>query len=337
MRDRLRARFHRLLPRTLFGRLALLLFVTAVVSHAGAIALMVELRPQGGPPGPSTSTLVLDIAVRLLAFLLAAWIGARWLARPVRRLAAQARALGRDIHRPPLPETGGTVESREAARVFNQMQARIRQQLAERDRFVAAVSHDLRTPLTRLRLRAETLEDERERAAFSRDIAEMDDMIRLTLDYLRGAADGEQPVPVDLAALAQTVADDRSCEGAAVQVQGHAAPLAVRPSALRRCIENLVGNALRYAGGAVEIHIADAPDAVRIAVTDRGPGLPPDELERVLEPFYRLEASRNRDSGGAGLGLSIASEIAARHGGRLLLRNRGGGGLEAIIELPRSI
>lgn len=345
----LRAIFARLLPATLFGRLALLLFVAVLASHVLALTLMFELRPPPPPrppmflaeplsPRPPPSLLhpgmLLDIGVRLGALMLVAWIGARWLSRPIRQLVSAARGLGEDIHQPPLPEDG-TVECREASRVFNQMQAQIRQQLDERDRFVAAVSHDLRTPLTRLRLRAEGLSDADEQQRFRQDIHEMDAMISATLDYLRGAADAEAPVPLDLSALVNSMADDRQACGQAVTTEGTARPLRAQASALRRCIDNLVDNAVRY-GDAAHIRLLDAPDRVCIEISDRGPGIPEDELDKVLEPFYRLEGSRNRSTGGVGLGLSIAYDIARRHQGRLLLRNGPEGGLVATLELPRT-
>ncbi|MFT4241926.1 MAG: ATP-binding protein [Acidovorax sp.] len=334
----LRGALARCLPDTLFGRLALLLAAAVLVSHVLALTLLFELRPARGPhPAPPPGLhagLLLDIGVRVGVLLLAAWVAARWLARPMDRLAAAARELGSDIDHPPLAEDG-TRECREASQVFNQMQARIRRQLQDRDRFVAAVSHDLRTPLTRLRLRAEALPDGAERARFARDIAEMDAMIGATLDHLRGIAAGEPMAPLDVQALVQSLADDEADCGHAVQVAGQARPLPAQAGALRRCITNLVGNALRY-GGSAEVTLADDGARVCIAVRDHGPGLPEDELNRVFEPFYRAENSRNRTHGGVGLGLSIARDIAERHGGSLRLSNAEGGGLCATLVLPRT-
>jgi protein-histidine pros-kinase len=352
----------RCLPDSLFGRLALLLGVAVVSSHVLALTLMFEVLPhpgppplpppgmqphdfagtggppgQPGPPGPRLSGLLLDISVRLGALLLAAWMGARWLSDPVRRLAGAARELGHNIHRPPLPETG-TLECREATRVFNQMQKHIRAQLEQRDQFVAAVSHDLRTPLTRLALRVESLQDASERQRFGRDIAEMDSMIRATLDYLRGAADAEPWVALDLASLVDSVVHDQQDSGNdVVQASQSGAPLApvrAQASALRRCLTNLLENAVRY-GGAAEVRLAEDADAVRVTVLDLGPGIPEAELAKVLQPFYRVEASRNRNSGGVGLGLATASDIARQHGGSVELSNRPGGGLQAELVLPR--
>lgn len=355
----LKALAERLVPATLFGRLALLLFIAVVVSHVLALTMLFELRPKSGnapprpppdwvaghphqppplphpPPPPERIPLglLLDIGIRLTALMCAAWVGARWLAQPINRLAAAAHDLGQNIHRPPLPEDG-TTECRQASRVFNQMQARIRQQLDERDRFVAAVSHDLRTPLTRLRLRVENITDPQERHLLGRDIAEMNAMISATLDYLGGSANPEPLAQLDIQALVESLADDQQACGHRVSVQGHANPLPAQAGALRRCLDNLVGNAIRY-GGNAEITLHDTGTTVTIAVRDHGPGLPDSELSRVLVPFYRVEGSRNRHSGGVGLGLSIAHDIVQRHGGKLQLDNAPGGGLLVLVELPR--
>lgn len=338
----------RLIPRTLFGRLALLLLVAVLASHALVLTVMFELMgprpgagpgfgpPPGGPPPHLQWGLWLDIGVRLAALMLAAWIGARWLSQPVLRLASAARDLGRDIRRAPLVEEG-TDECREATRVFNQMQAQICRQLSERDRFVAAVSHDLRTPLTRLALRTESLADAEQRQQFARDIAEMNTMISATLDYLRGAAEQEPTVLLDVESALSSWVDDYQDTGRPVHIEAadaHCAPLRTQVSALRRCISNLVDNAVRY-GGSARIRCIDAHDQVCIEITDAGPGIAESELGRVLQPFYRLEASRNRGSGGVGLGLSIAHDIAQRLQGRLSLRNGVAGGLVASVTLPR--
>ncbi len=359
----------RLVPRTLFGRLTLLLFVVVLASHVLALKLMFELGPDMFGPGPGLPPdemmepllfdelppgpepdqppgsppffhpgLWLDVGVRLAALMLAAWIGARWLSQPMLRLATAARELGQDIHGPPLVEEG-TDECRETTRVFNQMQAKICRQLSERDRFVAAVSHDLRTPLTRLALRAESLADAEQRRRFGQDILEMDTMITATLDYLRGAADPEPLVLLDLGSLLHSLADDHLACGHAVRVLDAdparpCAPLRTQASALRRCVSNLVDNAVRY-GGSADIRYVDATDHVRIEVSDSGPGIAEAELDKVLAPFYRVEGSRNRNSGGVGLGLSIASDIARRLQGQLNLRNGATGGLVATVTLPR--
>ncbi len=338
------------LPDSLFGRLAWLLTLAVVSSHVLALTLMFEVLPRppfpppqgampgphpGGPPPLFHMGLLLDIAVRLGALTLAAWVGAKWLSEPMRRLAGAARELGNDIHRAPLTEQG-TRECIETTRVFNQMHLRIRQQLEQRDQFVAAVSHDLRTPLTRLALRAEALHDPQERARFGKDIVEMDEMIRATLDYLRGAADPEPMVLLDVDALLGSLACDCQDSGQDVQVVagGPVAPLLAQRSSMRRCIGNLVENAVRY-GVRARISVHDTADALKIVVADDGPGIAVQELDKVLTPFYRLESSRNRNSGGVGLGLATAHDIARRHAGTLQLVNGPSGGLEAILTLPR--
>ncbi|RFO98912.1 two-component sensor histidine kinase [Rhodoferax lacus] len=349
--QRLGAALARCVPDSLFGRLALLLVAVALASHVLALSLMFEFRHMGPPPtqlphhagmppgphGPPLEGMLMDIAVRLSAVLLAAWVGARWLAAPIRQLAESTRDLAQNIHRAPIAEQG-TRECREATHVINQLQQHIRAQLAERDQFVAAVSHDLRTPLTRLKLRTQSLQSDAERQRFGRDITEMDSMIRVTLDYLRGAADPEPWVELDLVSLLQSQVHDNQDCGFAVNLQGAAngmAPLPLRAqlSALRRCIANLVDNAVRY-GGSAELSLSREADTVCIRITDNGPGIPEAELSQVLLPFYRVEASRNRHTGGVGLGLATAHDIARMHGGSLVLSNREGCGLLAELRFP---
>ena len=345
----------RRLPDTLFGRLALLLIGVALVSHVLALSLMFEMRPPHpgpfppgmasasamqpppGPHGPPLGGMVVDIAVRLSAVLLAAWVGARWLAAPMRRLAEATRELAQNIHRAPIAEEG-TRECREATGVINQLQQHVCAQMAERDQFVAAVSHDLRTPLTRLKLRVQSLSSEAERERFGRDIAEMDHMIHATLDYLRGAAEPESFVELDLHAMVESqVHDHQDCGYAVTFVRpAHAAgPVRLRAqhTALRRCIDNLIENAVRY-GGSADVAIEKSGGDICITVCDNGPGIPEAELGKVLLPFYRVEASRNRHTGGVGLGLATAHDIARRHGGSLVLRNRTGCGLQAELRIP---
>jgi signal transduction histidine kinase len=339
----------RCLPDSLFGRLALLLIAVALISHVLALSLMFELghagppppQPAGMPPpphGPPLEVMLADIAVRLGAVLLAAWVGARWLSAPMGRLAQATRELARNIHREPIAEAG-TRECREATAVINQLQQHIRAQLAERDQFVAAVSHDLRTPLTRLNLRVQNLESESERQRFGKDIAEMDNMIRATLDYLRGSADPEPWVALDLHALVQSLVHDNQDCGIAVTltetVPAPAMPIRLRAqvSSLRRCVANLIENAVRY-GGSAEIALSQDAGVVRVWVSDRGPGISEDALTQVLLPFFRVDASRNRHTGGVGLGLATAHDIARHHGGTVELRNRDGGGLQAELRFP---
>lgn len=341
----------RWLPDSLFGRLALLLSVVAIASHVLALSLLFEFRPEpwGGahpppppmPPPPHGSPLqgmLMDISVRLSAVLLAAWVGARWLAAPMHRLAQATRELAGNIHRPPISPQG-TRECREATSMINQLQAHICTQLEERDQFVAAVSHDLRTPLTRLALRVESLDNEQDRQRLGRDIAEMDQMIRATLDYLRGAAEAEPWVELDLRSLVESqVHDSQDCGDAVAMAQTtaeqhYALPIKAQVSAIRRSIANVMDNAVRYGGGA-EITLQRIGSEVSLCICDRGPGIPPEALDKVLLPFYRVESSRNRHTGGVGLGLATANDIVKRHGGTFTLSNRSGGGLQVEMCFP---
>lgn len=279
--------------------------------------------------------LLASSGVLLIALLVLGIVAVRWVTRPLRVLADAAEDLGRDIDRAPLPEAGPT-EMRHAVHAFNRMQQRLRESLELRNRFLAAVSHELKTPLTRLRLRVEMLADESARSRFARDLDDMESMIGASLDFVRGAYSQETARPIDVLALVESVVEDESSVGHRVDASG--APVARysgRPQALRRCLENLVSNAIKY-GGAAHIHVEDSSTALVLRVQDEGPGMPPQELDRVFEPFYRLETSRSRDWGGTGLGLGIARNIAEIHGGTLRLRNRPEGGLEAVLTLPRT-
>jgi len=294
-------------------------------------------RPPPPPPPPRPWWPPhLGLLFQVAAIVAASWAGARLLARPVQQLASGASRLAQDVHAPPLDEEGGPAEARAAAHAFNHMQQRIRIQLAQQSRFLAAVSHDLRTPLTRMSLRIERMDDNEMRDRLRQDLAEMNGLIDATLYYLRDRDEATGPRQrVDVLALLQAVADDAAELGHDLSLSGHAAPLLAYPAELRRAVVNLVENARRYAGAA-HIVLADSSERVLIDICDDGPGIPPDELQRVLEPFYRLESSRSRATGGVGMGLSIAADIAARHGGELTLANRVEGGLRVRIALPRA-
>ena len=222
-----------------------------------------------------------------------------------------------------------------AATAFNEMRRRIAAALDERLRILAAIAHDLRTPLTRIRLRSELVPDAELRERLAADLSEMEALVEEGLDYARTAHAGvEAERPVDLHALLDSLVFDYQDAGRRVRWSGeHASPLRTRPQALRRVITNLVNNAIAF-GGEAEIALESRERDVAIAVRDRGPGIAPEELARVLEPFVRLDASRNRETGGAGLGLAIANELASALRGSLVLRNRDGGGLEARLTLP---
>jgi signal transduction histidine kinase len=258
----------------------------------------------------------------------------RWVTGPLSALATAAEKLGRDIDRPPLDENG-PLEVRRAASAFNVMQRRLSRFLADRARVLTAMSHDLKTPLTRLRLRMETVNDPALRAKIEKDLDEMQSMVTQTLDYMRDSSRSEAAQQIDLMALLETLQIDFRDTGHEVRIEGAAArPYVGRPLALRRCLTNLVENALRY-GGRAMIVLEDTGKEVVVRVVDEGPGMPEEELERAFEPFYRGERSRSRETGGTGLGLGIARNIARSHGGELVLKNRPAGGLEAILSLPR--
>jgi len=302
-----------------------------------------EHGPGDHPPGPPQGFHIrgiwpphLGLLIQLAAILIASWVGARLLARPVQQLASGANRLAQDVHAPPLDDHAGPAEARDATRALNLMQQRIRKQLAQQSRFLAAVSHDLRTPLTRMSLRIERIEDNEVRYRLRQDLAEMNGLIDATLYYLRERDDAIGPRQrVDVLALLQAVVDDAQEIGQDVRLSGEAAPLLAYPAELRRAVVNLVENAHRY-GGAAHIILADSPERVTIDVCDNGPGIPSAELQRVLEPFYRVESSRSRATGGVGMGLSIAADIVSRHGGELKLSNRHEGGLRVSISLPRA-
>lgn len=288
----------------------------------------------GGEPFAWPWRLLLTLAVLLVSVIALALVAVRWLTRPLAVLATAADALGRDMHRPPLPEQG-PAEVRRAASAFNTMQARIQTYLREREQLLAAVSHDLRTPITRLRLRAELIPDEALRAKFARDLAEMEAMTAAALDFLRGAGATEPVQPVDIMALLESLQADMEEAGHAVSLQGRVtAPYPARSLALKRLLANLIENAIKY-GTRATVSVEDYATQLRITISDEGPGIEDDQLDRVFEPFYRIEGSRNRDTGGVGLGLAVARDIARTHGGDLVLRNRPGGGLNAILTLPR--
>lgn len=269
----------------------------------------------------------------LLAALTA--LAVRQATRPLQQLANAADALGTAQPGAPMPADGPR-EVAHAAAAFNAMQRRIRRHLDERMQILAAVSHDLQTPITRLRLRAEMLDDGLLRDKLAADLAEMQSLVEQGLSYARsGEAVREGERTVDLHALLDSIVCDYADAGRPVRLlQADAITVTTRPRALRRLLCNLIDNALKFADGA-EVEARSAPGgAMVICVMDRGPGIPQDELQAVMEPFYRLDNSRSRETGGTGLGLAIAHELALALGGRLALAPREGGGLTARLALP---
>ena len=274
------------------------------------------------------------LVVLVATVALVSVVAVRWLTRPLSALARAADELGRDLRHAPLPEEG-PLEVRRAARAFNEMQRRLARFVDERTRILAAISHDLKTPITRMRLRLEQMEDSDLRRRFERDLEEMQSMVQSSLDFMRGIALQEESTLLDVNALVETLCEDASDAGHPVRMKGRAeSPWLGRPLALKRAIGNLLENAVRY-GGDAEIEIRDSAKALTILVRDNGPGLPEEMLEKVFEPFFRMEESRNPHTGGTGLGLSIARNIVRAMGGELTLSNRPEGGLEAVVRLPR--
>ena len=253
--------------------------------------------------------------------------------QPLEMFAEAADRLGRDVDSPPLPDHG-PLEVRKAAVAFNGMQERLRAFVRGRTQMLAAISHDLRTPLTRLRLRAELIEDGDEQRKFIGDLEEMRSMIDATLSFARDESTEERAATLDLAVLLQTICEAAADAGDDATYEGppHAA-FAGRPTALRRAFANLVENAVGY-GKRARVALTAGEAEHTVTIDDDGPGIPDAERERVFEPFFRLEGSRSRDSGGTGLGLAVVRAAVAAHGGRVVLVNRSEGGLRACVVLP---
>jgi len=306
--------------------------VAVPLSGGGWLAFTAAL-PDGGP-APSQQLLIAMLLMAIIIVGVSVW-AVRRVTAPLSSLAEAATRLGRDVGAPPLPETG-SVETIKASRAFNDMQARLRRLIENRTRMLAAISHDLRTPLTLLRLRAENVENAQERQRMLATISEMDAMVGATLQFARDEAAMEAKRSTDLTALVQSVVDDLADAGLAVTM-APAAPIVndCRPGSLKRAVRNLLDNAIKY-GANARASIRDAGAAIEIVIDDDGGGIPAEQLARVLEPFYRVEDSRSPDTGGVGLGLAIAQSVAQAHGGALVLANRPEGGLRATLTLPRT-
>lgn len=293
--------------------------------------LTIDLRPMSG--APVSPWLVASLFAQLLVLILCCWLAVRLATRPLHQLAVAADALGPDLKGARLPENGPSEVAR-AARAFNAMQDRIAMYMAERMQILAAISHDLQTPITRMRLRVDVMDND-DSGKLRQDLQEMEALVKEGVTYARtlhGAT--EVPVRVDPDALLDSLVCDYVDAGQDVTLDGRFdQPWMARPQALRRVMVNLVDNALKY-GGSAQIEVASLPDGgACITVSDRGPGIPEDALEAVFEPFYRVEASRNRETGGTGLGLAIARQLAQAMDATLTLRNRAEGGLEARLVL----
>lgn len=294
--------------------------------------LTVDFRPRRGLPLSPQLPYMLLAQLALVA--LACWVAVRLAIKPLRTLAEAADALGPDLRPVSMPEQGPSEVAR-AARAFNAMQKRIAAYIDERLRILAAISHDLQTPITRMRLRVDLMDDSQQQQRLIDDLQQLEDLARQGIGYARAMHGVLEPArAIDANDLIDTIALDYRDSGADVAFAAESGkPIVTRPGALRRVVTNLVDNCLKYAGQA-EIVMERAGDGVvTIRVLDRGAGIPESSLESVFEPFYRLESSRNRDTGGTGLGLAIARQLALTLGGTLTLHNRPDGGLEARLML----
>jgi len=296
--------------------------------------LTIDIRPMSGLPVSRWLPLVLGLQLALLAAC--CWFAVRLATRPLHQLAQAADALGPDMKAARLAENGPSEVAR-AARAFNAMQDRIATYMTERIQILAAISHDLQTPITRMRLRVDVMDDSAQSSKLQQDLKEMETLVKEGVTYARtlhGTA--EAPCRIDADALLDSLVFDYIDAGEDVSLRGKfAASLVTRPQALRRIVGNLVDNALKF-GGAAEIEVDASRDgSATITVFDRGPGIPAESLEAVFEPFFRLEGSRNRHTGGTGLGLAIARQLTLAMDATLALSNRPGGGLEAKLSLRK--
>ncbi|WP_167386695.1 ATP-binding protein [Aeromonas cavernicola] len=254
----------------------------------------------------------------------------RWQTRPLRRLAKAAVNLGKDIDQPPLKEEGAS-EIVAATRAFNIMQHRIRRYIDDRERLFSSISHDLKTPITRLRLRVELLGNEQQIGKFNKDLDELELMVKGALQTVKETDIHENIEQIDINALLEQMAESLNLHDQRLTIEGHCKwPYRGKLLALKRCIGNLFDNGIRY-GQRVRVIIMDDAEILTLFIMDEGPGLPPDQFERIFEPYYRLST----DQAGSGLGLGIARNIAHAHGGDLVLENRPQGGLQATLSLPR--
>jgi signal transduction histidine kinase len=292
--------------------------------------LTIDLRSM--PSIPLSHWLPLVLLAQMIVLGACCWFAVRIATRPLKELAQAADTLGPDMCATRLAENGPS-EVAHAAKAFNAMQDRISTYMTERIQILAAISHDLQTPITRMRLRADLLDDSELQSKLQQDLREMEALVREGVTYARtlhGAV--ESPRRIDPDALLDSLVCDYLDAGKAVSLRGKiGTTLLTRPQALRRILGNLIDNALKFAG-ASELQVDTSQEGqVIIAVLDRGPGIPTQELDTVFQPFYRVEGSRNRDSGGTGLGLAIARQLSLAMNASLSLQNRPDGGLEARL------
>jgi signal transduction histidine kinase len=316
--------------------------VKVAVPADPAEELQIQLRLSDGSPVvvdakrvgmPVSNWVMWVLAVQLAVLAFCAWLAVRLVTRPLARLAAAADGLGPDLTARELVEHGPT-EVAHAARAFNAMQRRIAGYMAERVEILAAISHDLQTPITRMRLRTELMDNEQDQLKFRQDLDAMHALVREGVTYARTLHGTKEPAcRIDADALLESMVADYEDSGQTVVLEGRiGAPIMTRPNALRRILTNLIDNALKF-GSEVCLQTRIESGRLMISVLDNGPGIPADQLDAVLKPFYRVEGSRNRGTGGTGLGLAIAQQLATAMSAELKLRNRDEGGLEARLTI----
>ena len=295
--------------------------------------LLLSLLPPRTPPGGSPHYLSKILLGFVICIALLAYLVTRMTMRPLKQMAQAATDLGNDINHSPL-QLSGASEIRQAGAAFNAMQGRIREHIAQRTQMLAAITHDLQTPLTRMRLRLEKVADPELQERLVGDLSAMQQMVKEGLDLARSMDTTEAMRALDLDSLLDSVCADAVDAGQDVVLEGCAGmAVMARPMALRRCLVNLIDNAVKY-GKQAQVTVERNAGAARIRIRDAGPGIAPELLGKVFEPFYRIETSRSRESGGTGLGLTIARNIAEQHGASLLLANHEDGGLEVSLSMP---
>lgn len=342
----MRLTLDRFMPRSLSGRITLILILGLLAAQFASLmlhlqeraAMMAEGQVHQGMPVLDALPLrfIWHVSLTLGVVIVVALIAVRWATKPFQQMASAATAFAHDLDAPPLAVTGPT-EVRRAAEAFNFMQHRLRKLVVERGRALAAVSHDLRTPLTRMRLRAEMVDETALRDKLNQDIDAMEGMVNSVLAYLRGLEDDELAQPINIEALLSSIVEDEQAleRPVTLAVTSESPPYIGKLSVLKRAVTNLIDNAVAH-GSHVIVRVDDSKTMLQVMVEDDGPGIPETDLHRVTEPFVRLDAARGLDTGGVGLGLAIVRDAAAYHGGTLALENLTTRGLRATLVLPRA-
>jgi signal transduction histidine kinase len=309
---------------SLFTRLFLAVLACITLAHAVAILVVTEEHRR---------TLVGSWLLHLPIAALGVYLASQAITRHLGKLAAEAEKMGRNTAERAM-SAGGPSEMRAVARAFDSAKDRVTQTVSNRFRMLAAISHDIKAPLTRMRLRVESISDDEERCKLTRDLDEMADMMNATLGLLKELSEDESTEAIDMNQLIEDLRAQFTEMGRCVAVRGQARrPYVGRARALKRCLANLIDNAVKF-GDYANITVEDG-NALRVRITDGGPGVPQEEIDRVFDPFYRAHSPATARASGAGLGLAIARDIVLGHGGRLTLRNRPTRGLIAEIVLPR--